>query len=336
MKILITGATGYLGGAIVQEAVNQGYEVRGLCRHAPETERFPNEAEVIRGDITNYESIVNAVRGCDAVIHSAAKVSIWEPSPEIFYKINVQGTENVIKAAIQENVKRIVYTSSFFALGPTTETPADENWFNEEIPPHTEYARSKRQAERNVREWIKQGHDIVTLYPVLIYGPGKLTQGNNISQMLQEFCQRKIPGTLGPGDKRWTFSYIDDVVQGHLLALQKAPKAERYLLGGEEATLIELFAMLEEITGIKAPRRQLPLWLGKTVGWIEEMRARLFKNHVPKLTRDVVDVYQCHWRFSSQKAISQLSYMRTPLKMGLHKTLESMGLAPAEERGTIL
>ncbi len=337
MKVLITGVTGYLGRAILTLLKQEeGMEIRALCRRDPEPDDVLKDVEIVKGDLTDPSSLKPAVQGCDAVFHSAGLVSIWQKDPSIFTRINVTGTENLIDAAFHAGCSRFVYTSSFFALGPTKETPADEQWFNEDIPPLTDYARSKREAELMVRQKIEKGLDIVMVYPVLIYGPGKATQGNHITKMVEEFAKRRIPGSIGNGDKRWTFSYIDDVAKGHLLALQKGKKGEGYILGGQDAALLEFFEILHDITGIKKPKRKIPYSIAKAIAWVEECRAKWSRNYLPRITRDVVDVYQHHWRFSSQKAITELGYSRTPLKVGLWKTLESLGFPPPEERSTIL
>ena len=154
--------------------------------------------------------------------------------------------------------------------------------------------------------------------------------------MIADFVHRRVPGILGTGEKRWTFSYVQDVARGHLLALEKGEAGEGYILGGEDASLVEFLELLEGITGVKRPRRRIPFAAAKALAWVEEARARWSNDYLPRLTREVVEVYKYHWRYSSQKAITQLGYTRTPLKAGILKTLASLGLAPPEERNTIL
>ncbi|MBN2330128.1 MAG: SDR family oxidoreductase [Candidatus Omnitrophica bacterium] len=335
MKILITGATGYLGEKIVREAHERGHAVRALCRN-PSNGVFPEGVEAAQGDLSRPESLAAAMRDCRAVIHTAGLVSIWRRDVQDFYRVNVDGTGNVLKAAKNAGVERVIYTSSFFALGPTDERPADESWWNPDESAMTPYARSKMNALQKVREWIQDGLDIIPVYPVLIYGPGKATQGNYITKMVDDYIHRRIPGYVGDGRFRWTYSFVDDVAKGHLLALENGRQGESYILGGEDASLNELFDILQELTGIKRPRLKIPYPLAKGYACMEELRARLSNNYLPKLTRDTVDVYLRHWRFSSQKAITELGYTRTPLKMGLIKILESLGFTFPEDRKTIL
>ncbi|RJP26458.1 MAG: NAD-dependent epimerase/dehydratase family protein [Candidatus Omnitrophota bacterium] len=331
MKILITGATGYLGAAIVCEALDRGYAVKALGRIPRDQTTIPASVEYVQGDILDVSSLKKAVSGCEAVIHSAGLVSIWEKDPTRFHQINVVGTENLLRAACDQNHLRIVYTSSFFALGPTQERPVNESWNNTHLYKATEYATSKTIALKHVKERLLQGDDIVIAYPCLIYGPGKATQGNHITKMIDDFVHRRLPGVPKPGTYRWTYSYVDDVARGHLLALEKGKKGEGYIFGGEDASLLEFLELLEQLTGVKRPRRRIPLSLLKGVAWFEELRANLSNTHLPKITKDVVEVYNHHWRYSSNKAIVELGYTRTPLKMGLIKTLESLGFTVKED-----
>jgi NAD+-dependent farnesol dehydrogenase len=336
MKIFITGATGYLGGKILRVAHEQGHSIRALCRQAPEAGSLPDDIEIALGDLSQPDALVEAMQGCDALIHTAGLVSIWQRDPQDFHRVNVDGTENLLEAARNAGVGRVVYTSSFFALGPTDDRAADESWNNPDESCMTEYARSKTIALQRVREQIANGMDIIPLYPVLIYGPGKATQGNFITKMVDDFLHRRIPGVLGGGNGRWTYSYVDDVAKGHLLALEKGRRGESYILGGEDASLNELLDLLHELTGVKRPNMKIPNPLAKGMAWVEELRARMSSNYLPKLTCEVVDVYKHNWRYSSHKAITELGYSRTPLKAGLVNILDSLGFTHPDERKTML
>lgn len=335
MKVLLTGATGYLGEAIAREGAARGHEVRGLCRAIPEAQQRIAHVEYVAGDLLEPGSIRAACDGCDAVIHCAGLVSIWRPNPNDFYRINIDAARDLIQTAFGQGAQRVVYTSSFFALGPTDATLADETWLNDRIEPPTHYARSKTAADRIVRAMMEQGRNLVTVYPGVIYGPGRRTQGNHITKLIENFCQRKIPGVIGPADRRWTFSYIDDVAQGHWLALEQGRAGERYILGGQDASQLELYAMLAELSGAPAPHWQIPAAFACLVALVEEGKARLL-GATPRLTRESLRAYSHHWRFTSHKAVTELGYTRTPLKIGLQKTLDALGYAPPEDRSTLL
>ncbi|MBZ0257466.1 NAD-dependent epimerase/dehydratase family protein [bacterium] len=335
MKVLLTGVTGYLGEAIAREGVSRGHEVRGLCRTPPDDDARIAKVEYVAGDLLDPGAVRDACADCDAVIHSAGLVSIWRRDPRDFDRVNIDATRNLFDAAWSQGAKRIVYTSSFFALGPTDATLADEDWLNDRVEPPTQYARSKTAAERIARSLMEQGRDLVTVYPAVIYGPGKRTEGNHVSMMIGQFCQRKIPGVIGTADRRWTFSYIDDVAQGHWLALEKGRAGERYILGGQDATQQELFDMLADLTGTTAPRWNIPSAFAYMVALYEEAKANLF-GAAPKLTRESLRAYTYNWRFTSHKAVTELGYTRTPLKIGLQKTLDALGYGPPTDRSMLL
>ncbi len=336
MKLLITGASGYLGAAILHEALAEGYRIRVLLRPESDRSQIPDEVEIIQGNLLDSHSLHQAMKGCGAVIHSAGLVSIWRRNPNDFYQTNVLGTVNILRAARDEKVARVVYTSSFFALGPTRERPADETWSNHLTLPPTEYARSKTEADKRVMNWVEEGNNAVLLYPVFLYGPGKSEKGNCVSTLLEDYINRRIPGVIYGGNKRWTYSYLQDVARGHILALEKGRTGEKYILGGEDATLRELFDIVKDITGVERSRGRRTSRFLNQYAWLEETKARFFKQYTPKMTRESLGVYRHHWRYSSQKAIGELGYIRTPLKVGIIKTLESLGLAPKEDRSTIL
>ncbi|MBI1388096.1 MAG: NAD-dependent epimerase/dehydratase family protein [bacterium] len=321
MTVLITGAAGYLGQAILRAGAARGAAMRGLIHHEPPPESIQG-VEWIKGDVTDPESMRRAVDGCRAVIHAAALVSIWRRDPADFFRVNADGTRNVFQAAFNASVERVVFTSSFFALGPGTGAAASEDHWTSEEPP-TAYGRSKREAELIAREWARH-HDIVTVYPAVIFGPGRKTQGNYITRVVQDFRRRRIPGLLGPGDRVMTFSYVADVAEGHWLALEKSEPAERYILGGEDASLTDFFGILEEFSGVKAPRWEIPYPAAWLAAMLDEQRAAAF-GALPRLTRETLRVYQHHWRYSSARAMDKLGYTRTPLKMGLLQLFDALG-----------
>jgi len=324
-RLFLTGATGYLGQKILRHALDKGHAVKALYRAEHPEDGASARAEWTRGDLSDPGHLQQCIQGCDVVIHTAALVSIWKRDNSVFFETNVEGTKNLLEAVQQGEKQRVIYTSSFFALGPTGDYTADENWWNTDVELPTPYAQSKRDSLELARRFRQQGLDITMLYPGLVYGPGKATEGNYISQMVSEFAQKKLPGILGDGQTRLTFSFVDDVAEGHLLALKNARPGSDYILGGEDASLMEFLELLEELTKVKRPRLKIPFSVAKILGWMEETRARFSSNYLPKLTRDVVEVYKHNWRYSSQKAIKELGYRRTPIKEGLVKILESQG-----------
>ncbi len=221
MTTLLTGATGFLGGNIVRALVARGDRVRVLVRPTSDVGELEKlDVEIVTGDVTDRASVAAAVTGCERVFHSAALVKTWLPGRSQFERVNVDGTRNVIETALEAGAERVVYTSTFLVLKPSDEpilalSRADENevW--------TDYARTKRTAQQFVDELVAGGAPVVSVFPGVIYGPGKLTAGNLIVDWIVRFARGKFPGFLGGGHKRWSVSVVDDVVAGHLIADDK-------------------------------------------------------------------------------------------------------------------
>jgi farnesol dehydrogenase len=214
-----------------------------------------------------------------------------------------------------------VYTSSFIAIGPTGETAVDESRVHAGDRFRNDYERTKALADRMACEAAAAGDDVVTVYPGVVYGPGEMTDANLIVKMIADHLHGRMPGLIGPGDRRWSYVFVDDVARGHALALERGARGQRYFLCGENATLVELFAKLQELTGVAAPRRHIPYPAASALGGLMYLWAEL-TGHPPQLTHREVGVFREHWSYSSAKAERELGYRVTPLLEGLRKTVE--------------
>nr|GEY26535.1 putative dihydroflavonol-4-reductase isoform X1 [Tanacetum cinerariifolium] len=227
MKILVTGASGYLGGRLVHALLNHSHNhtVRAFVRHASDLTSLPPPSptlELAYGDVTDYDSLVAACSGCHVIFHVAALVEPWIPDPSRFNTVNVGGLKNVIKACKEiGTIEKIVYTSSFFALGSTDGYVADETQMHSAKYFCTEYEKSKAVSDQIALEAAKEGVPIVAVYPGVIYGPGKVTSGNMVARMIVERFNGRLPGYVGDGNDKFSFSHVDDVVDGHISALDK-------------------------------------------------------------------------------------------------------------------
>jgi farnesol dehydrogenase len=248
---------------------------------------------------------------------------VWDRDPGRFEAVNVHGLSNVLTAARDGGITRIVYTSSFIALGCTDGHVADEDWGQPGRVFHNEYERTKAMGDRLARLEASRGAPLVILYPGVIYGPGPVTQGNLVGRMVSDFLAERIPGVLGAGDRRFCYAFVTDVVEGHLLALRKARAGARYILGGENRTLQEVFAELERLTGLPAPKRRIPFAVAEMAGRVQRWRARL-TGREPEITDEVVRIYRHEWAYSSRRASEDLGYSITPLSRGLERTLEAV------------
>jgi len=319
--LLLTGATGYLGSGIARELIARRRPFRVLVRDA---DRLGFDAarchcEVTQGDLRDGDALRRALKGMDEVIHTAALVKIWVRDRSEFRRINLNGLQNLLQVAEQAGVKRVVYTSSFLALGPSADVNANESLHNPG-PYSDAYEESKALALQWLRGKEGRRFPVIAMFPGVIYGPGRQTEGNLVGGMIDQYLAGNFPGLLGDGEQRWSFSFIDDVVKAHLTALEIGKPGKEYILGGDNRSLNTFFRILADFTHVRRRVRHLPFALGKFIGATEVLMARAFGFH-PQITPGVVEIFKHDWVYSSAKAIQDLDYWVAPLEEGLLKTL---------------
>src|SRR5688572_13731278 len=214
MRVLVTGGTGYLGGAIVAALRRRSHDPIVFARRAAPSSTTP----VVVGDVRDRNAVLAAARGVDAICHTAALVSIWQRDPSEFDRVNVGGLEVVVDVCRTLHIARLVYTSSFLALPPAGRTRAIEA---------NDYQRSKVRAREVARAAASRGVPIVTLVPGVVYGPGAETEGNLVGRMTADHLAGRLPGIIG-ADRLWSFTYIADVADAHVTALERGEAGEEY------------------------------------------------------------------------------------------------------------
>jgi nucleoside-diphosphate-sugar epimerase len=319
--ILLTGATGYLGSQIAREMIARKMEFRVYVREPRRLEFNPGEApcEISVGDLDGPHSLADAMRGVTQVIHTAGLVKMWVRDPRDFRRINVDGLQNLLRAAANAGVQRVVYTSSFNAMGPSADPGAAEG-LRHAGSYSNKYEETKAQALQWLREDGYRQFPVITLFPGVIYGPGPVTDGNFVGLMIQQFLEGKSSRLLGSGEQRWSFAYIEDIVQAHLAALERGKLGDEYILGGDNRSLNDLFRILREQSGVKTPVRHSTFVLAKLAGAVQLARAKL-TGRPPQLTPGLVEFFKREWVYSSSKAVKELGYHITPLEEGLRRTL---------------
>jgi farnesol dehydrogenase len=321
--LLLTGATGYLGSQIARELIMRQTAFRVLVRDASRLPFDPNQVgcEVVTGNLRDPVALRKAVSDVESVIHTAALVKMWVRDARDFWRTNVEGLQDLLQMASNSGVQRIIYTSSFIALGPSHDVNAAEELRNRGL-----YSNEYEETKAHALDWLRnqQGrYPVITMFPGVIYGPGPKTEGNLVGGMIEQYVAGKFPGVLGSGEQRWSFAFNADVVAAHLAALDKGRLGQEYVLGGDNRSLNNFFRVLEDLTGVHHPVRHLPFLAGKLVGTMEVARARIF-GHSPQLTPGVVEIFKHDWVYSSAKAIRDLGYRVTPLEEGLRRTLDSL------------
>jgi farnesol dehydrogenase len=309
MRVLVTGGTGYLGRAIVSRLAARGHEPVVFARRAREA-GLPGDA--VDGDVRDAAAVARAVARCEAVIHAAALVSIWQPDPASFDAVNLGGLRHVLDAVRKSGAARLVYTSSFLALPPAgRRAPLCAN----------DYQRTKAEALALARSARDDGLPVVIVVPGVVYGPGVRSEGNLVTRLLADHRAGRLPGIVG-GRRIWSFAFVGDVAEGHVSALERGAPGAEYGLGGENVPQRRLFEWLREVEGHPLPR-ELPPIAARAAGLVEEWRARL-TGRPPLVTRGAVTIFRHDWPVDSSRAVAELGYRVTPLAEGLAATLAAI------------
>jgi len=320
LKTFVTGGTGFVGSAVIRKLLAEGHQVRTLVRAGANTRMLDGlPVERVSGDLSNAALLQNAMTGCGWVFHVAALYAYWGYTWNDFFQSNVEGTRRVLEAAAKSSVKRIVHTSSIASLGiPGDGTPGTEDTPVTIKDMLSDYKRSKFMAEEVVREYVVKGLPVVIVNPAAPVGVGdhKPTQ---TGKMIVDFLKGKMPAYVDTG---LTIVDVDDVANGHLLAMKKGGIGERYILGGENLSLKQVLDLLAEISGLPKVRRRIPRVVALGWAYLDTGLARLNPKHIPAATPDAVRVSSKTEYFSSSKAIRELGYTFIPARGALRKAVD--------------
>ena len=307
---LVTGANGFLGAAVARALLAEGRRVRAFVRRSSDRRNLEGlDVEIAEGDLDDRASLREAARGCGAVFHVAADYRLWVSDPAPMYKTNVDGSVNVLAAAAEAGVERVVYTSSVAVLGINPDkTPADET-----TPVSLEqmigaYKRSKFLAEQAVARSAKElDLNVVIVNPSTPIGPGDV-KPTPTGRVILDAAAGRMPAYVDTG---LNVVHVDDVARGHLLALRFGRRGERYILGGRDLSLREILQLVGEHTGRPAPKVRLPHWAVYPIAAVGEAVALVTKRE-PRATLDGVRMAKKHMYFSSAKAERELGYSARP------------------------
>ncbi|CEK15223.1 hopanoid-associated sugar epimerase [Chthonomonas calidirosea] len=322
MPSLVTGATGFVGFHVARLLTERGQPIRVLTRPTSRRENLcalnPALYEEVCGDLTDIASLRKAVAGCDVVYHVAADYRLWARDPQQLYRANVEGTKNLLTAARDAGVRRVVYTSTVGVLG----IPRDGSPGNEDTPVSLadmigHYKRSKFLAEEVARQFAAEGLDVVIVNPSTPVGENDI-KPTPTGRIIVDFLNRRLPAYVDTG-----LNLVDvrDVAEGILLAAEKGRTGQRYILGHRNVTLRQMLEMLAQISGLPAPRLRLPYAIAWCAVGLENLLvARLLKKE-PTHPFEGVKMARYKMYFDSTRAVRELGMPQSPIEDALARAV---------------
>jgi dihydroflavonol-4-reductase len=328
-RVLITGASGFIGSAVVRAFLNAGFPVRAFVRpSSPRTNLAGLPIEIAEGDITNGPSVAAALKDVQFLIHTAADYRLWARHPSEIFTANVTGTKTVLEAALNSGVEKIVYTSSVCTLAKADdEQAADETHC---LPPEQAfngYKKSKTLAEEMVRDLIgSAGLPAVIVNPSAPIGPRDI-KPTPTGRIILESAAGRMPAYVDTG---LNLVHVDDVAAGHVLALEAGIAGERYILGGQNIRLKDMLAEVARQTGRRPPRVRLPVQVVFPFAVASEAFAWV-AGGTPFATRDGLKMARDFMYFKDTKARKELGYTSRPYEEGVSDAIawfRSQGMLP--------
>ncbi|MDO8546009.1 MAG: NAD-dependent epimerase/dehydratase family protein [Nitrospirales bacterium] len=319
MKVLVTGSTGFIGAAVARCLLERGVDVRVLVRRDSDLGNLEGlKVEQAYGDLRDAASLRQALTGCRQLYHVAAHYALWAPDPQIFYDINVTGTRNLMEAARDVGVERIVYTSTIGAIG----LPPGGGLGTEETPVSLaqmsgHYKRSKYLAEQEVRTMANAGLPVVIVNPSAPVGARDI-KPTPTGQVIVDFMKGRMPAYIETG---MNLIDVDDVAVGHLHAMEKGRTGERYILGNRNLMLREVFALLSRLTGVPAPTIKLPRLAILPLAYANQWLSDYVTHRPPRIPLEGVKMARYVMHYDCSKAIRELALPQTPVEVALEKAV---------------
>jgi dihydroflavonol-4-reductase len=319
-RVLVTGATGFIGSAVTRTLLARGLEVVTLVEPQADPANLEGlDVKQLVGDIRSADSVRQSMNGCRAVFHVAALYRFWAREPSSFYAINVVGTRNVLDAAAEADVERLVYTSTVGTLGlehVTGTGTADERSFPDVRHLYGSYKRSKYVAEHEVLRAVAEGLPASLVLPTFPLGPGDRAP-TPTGQLVLDFLNGRVPGYV---DTVLNVAHVDDVAEGHVLALERGRTGRSYIVGGENLTLQELLGQLAWLTGLPSPKIKVPRLLSLAVAAVSEtVEGTLLRRH-PSIPLEAARMSTSRMAFDISRARTELGYAPRPATEALESS----------------
>ena len=318
MKKLVTGATGFIGSAIVRELIRDGEDIRVLIRKTSNTRNIDNlEVERAFGDIRDGDSMRKALKGCDTLYYTAAHFAHWTPDKKLPYEINVEGTKTSLKAALDAGVERVVYTSTNNTMGAHgADIPANESAEFNHQDTGDNYSISKYLGEIEAKKFVAKGLPIVIVNPTIVIGAHDIKPTPS-GKMIIDIANKDMPGYIEGGVN---IIDVEDVARGHILAAKKGRVGERYLFGNENMSVSDYFRLISEVAGVKPPKIKIPYYLAIALGYMFELGAYITKKP-PVTTASEVKIGRKYEFYDCSKAVKELGLPQTPIRASIERAV---------------
>jgi dihydroflavonol-4-reductase len=333
MKVFLTGSTGFVGSHVARTYAAQSAELRLLTRKTSSLAAIEGLcAETVVGDLSQPESLRSAIRGCNALVHVAADYRLWVRDPQQMYKVNVEGTRELLRIAREEGVAKVVYTSSVATMG----FKADGTIVDEETPVTLSdmighYKRSKFLGEQEAIQAAKSGQHVMILNPTTPIGPGD-AKPTPTGRIIVDFLNKKFPAYVDTG---LNLVDVEEVARMHVVALDRGTPGERYILGGENLTLKQILDRMSAITGLPSPTMKVPHAVAMAFALFDETVTGKLRGKEPRATVEAVRMGKKMMFASSAKAERDLGFQVLPVYPALREAIDwfiEHGYAPAYDR----
>ena len=319
MKVFVTGATGFIGASLVRVLLSEGDTVKALVRPDSDRRNLTGlDIELWQGDLRDRASLEKGLAGCDTLYHAAADYRLWTRKPADMYDINVGGTRNILEAALKCGLSRVVYTSSVGTLGnPGNGIPGNETTPVTLADMVGHYKKSKFLAEREAESFVERGVPLVIVNPSTPVGALDI-KPTPTGKIIVDFLNRRMPAYLDTG---LNIIDVEDCARGHILAARHGRIGEKYVLGNENLTLRDIFAMLQEIARLPAPKVRLPYTPILLAAYVNEACSFLTGKE-PLIPLAGVQMARKFMYFDSSKAVRELGLPQSPVIEALRKAVD--------------
>ena len=320
--VFITGGSGFIGQELVRHMESKKIPMHLLLRSGHTIETTLPTTKVFQGDILDQSSLLKAMQGCGSVIHLASFVDIWSKNPSQFYEVNVEGTMNVCSVALECGIRRLLQVSTAGILG----TSPDDGSLNDEDSYRknrfmNHYESSKFMGEERSMRFLQSGLDVVIVYPPRVFGHGQMCKSNGYTTVIDQYRKGKLRFIPGTGNECGNYVFIDDLIMGILLALEKGMPGRRYIIGGHNVSFRDFFRAVARVTGKEYSMIPIPSILMMAFARIS-MGLSFFFGSRPVLTPAYVARFRKSYRLSIARAQRELGYFPSPLDEGIKKTID--------------